>query len=147
VQKRPQARFGSAELIAVFLGGVAGSALRLALDAVIPHSDEQFPVSTLVINVVGSFALGWLTGGLFRRDVSAVIRAAVGPGLLGSFTTFSAVILALVLLTVSTPSQVLLAVAYLGATLVLGLGAAFLGLRLGEGRGEAGGRQSTGVTR
>ena len=119
-------------LVAVFLGGVLGSGLRLGLDTVVPHSDAQFPLSTLLINVVGSFVLGWLTGGFFARGASSVLKAALGPGLLGSFTTFSAVILALVLLTVSTPPQVVLAVVYLVVTLVLGLGASFLGLRLGE---------------
>jgi CrcB protein len=128
VQNRPLAH-----LVAVFLGGVVGSALRLGLDMGIPHTDEQFPVSTLVINVIGSFVLGWLTGGLFRRGVSSIVKAALGPGILGSFTTFSALILALVLLTVSQPSQLILAVVYLFVTIVLGFGAAFLGLRLGEG--------------
>jgi CrcB protein len=127
VQNRPLAH-----LCAVFFGGIVGSALRLGLDTALPHSDEQFPTSTLVINVIGSFVLGWLTGGLFSRGVSSIVKAALGPGMLGSFTTFSAVMLALVLLTVSTPSQMLLAVVYLVATLVLGLGAAFLGLRAGK---------------
>jgi CrcB protein len=136
VQNRPLAHF-----VAVFLGGILGSALRLGLDTGIPHTDEQFPVSTLVINVIGSFALGWLTGGLFRRGVSSIVKAVVGPGILGSFTTFSAVILALVLLTASDPSQVILAVVYLVVTLLLGFGAAFLGLRLGERRTSPGGAQ------
>jgi CrcB protein len=136
VQNRPLAHF-----VAVFLGGILGSALRLGLDTGIPHTDEQFPVSTLVINVIGSFALGWLTGGLFRRGVSSIVKAAVGPGILGSFTTFSAVILALVLLTASDPSQVIVAVVYLVVTLLLGFGAAFLGLRLGERRRSPGGAQ------
>ncbi|SMG41623.1 fluoride efflux transporter FluC [Agreia pratensis] len=121
-------------LLAVFLGGVLGSALRLGLDLAIPHADQQFPVDTLLINTVGSFVLGWLTAGVFRRGMSSIVKAAVGPGLLGSFTTFSAVILALVLLTVSGPDQLILAVVYLVATLSLGLGAAFLGLRLAERR-------------
>jgi CrcB protein len=121
-----------AHLVAVFLGGIVGSALRLGLDTAIPHTDGQFPVSTLVINVIGSFVLGWLTGGSFRRGVSSIVKAALGPGVLGSFTTFSAVILALVLLTVSDPSQVVLAIVYLVVTLLLGFGAAVVGLRLGE---------------
>ena len=119
-------------LVAVFLGGMLGSGLRLGLDTALPHADAQLPLSTLLINVVGSFVLGFLTGGLFARGASSVLKAALGPGLLGSFTTFSAVILALVLLTVSTPPQVVLAVVYLVATLILGLGASFLGVRLGE---------------
>jgi CrcB protein len=44
-------------LIAVFLGGAIGTAIRLWLDALIPHSDSQFPLSTLLINIVGSFVL------------------------------------------------------------------------------------------
>jgi CrcB protein len=140
VQIRPLAH-----LIAVFLGGIVGSALRLGVDLAIPHSDAQFPLSTLVINVIGSFALGVLTGGLFRRRASSLVRAAVGPGLLGSFTTFSAVILALVLLTVSNPTQAALAAVYLVATLVLGLGAAWLGVRLGEGPAAGRAAQDAGV--
>lgn len=127
MQNRPLAH-----LVAVFLGGVLGSGLRLGLDTVIPHGDAQFPLSTLLINVVGSFVLGWLTGGYFTHRASSIMKAAVGPGLLGSFTTFSAVILALVLLTVSTPSQAVLAVVYLVATLVLGFGASLVGIRWGE---------------
>jgi CrcB protein len=136
VQNRPLVH-----LIAVFSGGIVGSALRLGLDAAIPHSDEQFPISTLVINAAGSFVLGWLTGGLFSRGTSSLVKAAVGPGLLGSFTTFSAVILALVLLTVSSPSQAILAVVYLAVTLTLGFGAAFVGLQVGERRSD--GRDQT----
>jgi CrcB protein len=132
-------------LVAAFLGGIVGSALRLGLDLALPHADEQFPLSTLIINVVGSFVLGWFTGGLFRRGVSSVVKAAVGPGVLGSFTTFSAVILALVLLTVSSPSQAIIAVVYLVVTLALGLGAAVLGLRLGERRNQPDRRARTEV--
>lgn len=129
MQNRPLAH-----LVAVFLGGVVGSALRLGLDLALPHTDQQFPVDTLFINTIGSFVLGWLTAAVFRRGASSIVTAAVGPGVLGSFTTFSAVILALVLLTVSGPDQIIVAVVYLIATLLLGLGAAFLGLRLGERR-------------
>lgn len=119
-------------LLAVFLGGIVGSALRLGIDTIVPHNDDQFPLSTLLINIVGSAALGWLTSGVFARDVSPLLKAAVGPGLLGSFTTFSAVVLAPVLLTASQPPHPVLAVVYLFVTLVLGFGAAILGLRLGS---------------
>src|SRR6218665_2355142 len=47
-------------LFAVAVGGVIGTALRLALDLVLPHSDRDFPLDTLLINLLGSCALGCL---------------------------------------------------------------------------------------
>jgi CrcB protein len=57
------------------------------------------------------------------------LKAGIGPGLLGSFTTFSAVAIILNDLGFTVEG-----VLYLAATLVLGLGAAFAGLRLGARR-------------
>ncbi len=86
-------------------------------------------MSTLVVNTVGAFCLGLLVSGVWLA-VPVWARAGLGAGLLGSFTTFSAVAAALVLLPHN--DQWMLAAAYLAATLVLGLGAAALGLRLGS---------------
>jgi CrcB protein len=119
-------------LLAVFLGGAVGTALRLVLDGTIVHRDNQFPVSTLIINVVGSFVLALLVSRLWPV-VPAWVRAALGPGLLGGFTTFSAVMVSMV--TLAASSQVLLAIVYLAVTLVLGFGAAALGLWIGRRRG------------
>ncbi|CAD6002244.1 CrcB family protein [Agreia sp. COWG] len=120
-----------AHLVAVFVGGVLGSATRLGLDTLMPHANDQIAVSTLLINIVGSFVLGVLTTGIWTRDVPSVVKAAIGPGFLGSFTTFSAMILSVVLLSASGPDHLLLGVAYLVVTLALGFAAALLGLRLG----------------
>ena len=38
-------------LLAVFAGGLIGTALRLGIDAALPHAGDQFPWSTLIINV------------------------------------------------------------------------------------------------
>ncbi|MBG6059640.1 CrcB protein [Cryobacterium sp. MP_M5] len=116
---------------AVFLGGVVGTALRFGTDLVLPHSAEQFPAGTLVVNTLGAFVLGWLVAGLWTRPVVPQwIKAALGPGLLGSFTTFSAVMVSLVGL--ASAGSWALAAAYLAATLALGLPAAALGLWLGN---------------
>ena len=115
-------------LPAVFLGGLAGTTLRLLIDLLVPHGDDGFPVSTLLINVVGAFALGLLTARLWPR-ASASLRALLGPGLLGSFTTYSAFAVSLVAL--ADAAEWLLAAVYLVATIGLGLGAAWAGLHLG----------------
>ena len=119
------------ELVAVLVGGAIGTALRLLIDTVLPHSDAQFPVSTLAINTMGALALGVLVARLWPR-ASGWLRAGLGAGLLGSFTTFSAVTVSLVAL--SAADEWMLAAGYLAATLALGWGAAALGLSLGRPR-------------
>lgn len=118
-------------LAAVFLGGIVGTGLRWALDVVFASQNEGFPVSTLLVNVVGSLALGVLVGGIrMRAGVPGWVGAGLGTGVLGSFTTFSALASALVVQTAS--EQYFIAGIYLIASLLLGLGAALLGLRIGN---------------
>jgi len=119
------------DLLAVLVGGAVGTALRLGIDTVIPHGDTDFPVSTLAINTLGAFVLGFLVARVWPAATSW-LRAGLGAGLLGSFTTFSALAVSLVSLTAAGFGM--LALAYLVATLVLGLAAAALGLRLGSPR-------------
>ncbi|GAA2076831.1 hypothetical protein GCM10009840_09180 [Pseudolysinimonas kribbensis] len=116
-------------ILAVLLGGIIGTGLRLGLDALIPHGDAQFPLSTLVINIVGSFLLALLVARIW--PIAATwLKAGLGTGLLGSFTTFSAFAVSLVTLTRSGAGW--LAVVYLVLSVALGLAAAFLGLRFGR---------------
>ena len=95
------------------------------------HHDDQFPLSTLLINVVGSLVLAVLVARLWPI-APGWLRAGLGPGLVGGFTTFSAVMISMV--TLAASSQILLALGYLAATLVLGFGAAALGFQLGRRR-------------
>ena len=113
------------------MGGVVGTSLRLGLDTVIPRGGAAFPISTLIVNVVGAFALGLIVARLWASSPSW-LRVGLGPGLMGSFTTFSA--LAVSLVTLSASGQWMTAAAYLVITLLLGFGAAALGLALGRRR-------------
>ncbi|HSP76630.1 MAG TPA: CrcB family protein [Cryobacterium sp.] len=116
---------------AVFLGGMVGTGLRLGIDQALPHPDTAFPASTLIANTIGAFVLGWLAAGLWTRPgLPAWVKATLGPGLLGSFTTYSAVMVSLVAL--GAAGFTTLGWAYLAATLLLGFGAAALGLLLGN---------------
>ena len=74
--------------LAVALGGAAGSLLRWWLGGAVPDGGG-FPWTTFAINVSGSLVLALLPtlGGVRRRPVLA---AALGPGLLGGYTTLSA---------------------------------------------------------
>jgi CrcB protein len=120
------------DALAVLVGGLVGTALRLGVDALLPHGDDGFPWSTLAVNTVGAFVLGVLVARVWRGAASW-LRAGLGAGVLGSFTTFSAVAVSFVSL--GHAGQWMLAAAWLVATLVLGLAAAWLGIRLGRPRG------------
>ncbi|HWM33566.1 MAG TPA: CrcB family protein [Pseudolysinimonas sp.] len=118
-------------VVAVLAGGMIGTGLRLGIDALLPHGDADFPLSTLLINVAGSFALGLLVARVWP-SAPAWLRAGLGTGVLGSFTTFSAVIASVAVL--SLAGRPLVAAAYLALSLVVGLAAAWAGLRLGSRR-------------
>jgi len=77
-------------LAVIAVGGAVGSLGRWALAQAIPHDPSEFPVSTLVVNVVGSFALGLLM--VLVLEVWPPTRYArpfLGVGVMGGFTTFS----------------------------------------------------------
>jgi len=117
--------------LAVFVGGLLGTGLRLAVDLAFPHTDAAFPAGTVAVNVLGALVLGWLVGSLWTRPgVPLWLKAALGPGLLGAFTTFSAVMVSVV--AQSAMGLWGLAGMYLLVTVALGFGAAAFGLWFGS---------------
>jgi len=105
-------------LALVSLGGVLGSLARYGLAVAAPGR-----ATTLAVNVVGSFALGVLVA---RRPDGRWSRPFLGTGVLGGFTTFST--FAVQTVDASLPTGA----GYVAGTLVLGVGAAALGLRTGR---------------
>src|SRR6476661_7015131 len=81
---------------AVAVGGLIGTELRFGAGLVFPESTGAVPWTTLAINVAGSFVLATLTTIWIARPQTAFwLRAGIGPGLLASFTTFSALVIAI----------------------------------------------------
>jgi CrcB protein len=118
-------------LLAVLAGGALGTAARLTVDAVLPHGGATFPVGTLLVNLAGSFLLGMLVSRVWAV-APEWLRAGLGPGLLGSFTTFSA--LAVSAVELSAAGVAGSAVIDVAASVIGGIAAAALGLRLGAPR-------------
>jgi fluoride exporter len=117
--------------LAVAAGGLVGSELRYGLGLAFPEIPGSIPWVMLWINAAGSFVLAALTTAWMARPGTAFwLRAGLGPGLLGSFTTFSAVVFAVDQL--ARAGQHPVWVAYLALSLLLGLGAAGLGWRVGR---------------
>ena len=111
----------------VAVGGALGSAARYLLSLAGPGL--LWP--TLVVNLTGAFALGVLAGVLSRRpSASPLWRPFLGTGVLGGFTTFSA--LAVELVDRVDSGRVAIAATYLVVTLAGGLALAWAGLAAGE---------------
>jgi len=134
-RQQPRTRFGrsgldAGPLQAVLGGGLVGSAARAGIGHYLPAASGAFPVATLVVNLTGSFLLGYY---LARREQAATARWSVqfwAIGMLGSFTTFSAFSFDVFhLLEVKRP---LLAGGYVAASIVGGLVLALAGQRLGS---------------
>jgi CrcB protein len=78
------------ELIGVAIGGGAGAWARYLLEGVIAERQQSpFPLSTLVINVTGSVALGVLVGLVLANTAPSGLLVWGGTGFLGGYTTFS----------------------------------------------------------
>jgi CrcB protein len=74
----------------VAVAGGLGAASRLLLDGIIrTRVSGRLPWATIVINVTGSLALGFLVGLAAGNLVSDASYAIVGAGFLGGYTTFS----------------------------------------------------------
>lgn len=116
-------------IAAVAVGGFVGTAFRVGLDLLLPHELDQFALSTLVVNVLGAFLLGLGVAALWPR-IPDWARAGLGAGLLGSFTTFSALSGSVVLLAGTGDAQG--AIITVVATFSLGLVAAALGIAIGR---------------
>jgi CrcB protein len=116
----------------VFLGGGIGASLRHGVNLLaVQLFGITFPWGTMIVNVVGSFLIGVLAAYFaFRGDAvwTQPLRLFLTTGILGGFTTFSAFSLDFALL--FERGEVGQGVAYVLASVVLSLGAIFLGLFL-----------------
>lgn len=115
----------------VFAGGSLGVLARASIEHAFP-SGSGFPMATFVINILGAFALAVLIETLALRgdDVGhrRALRLALGTGLLGGFTTYSA--LAVETDTLVRTGQAATALTYAVGTVALGLMASLAGIRV-----------------
>jgi fluoride exporter len=74
----------------ITLGGIIGTLARYLIQGVIQPRGGSFPIGTLVINIAGSFLLGFIvriaTGSTI---ISPQLRGGLTIGFCGAFTTMS----------------------------------------------------------
>ena len=119
-------------VVAVAVGGAAGSVLRYALASWVTHATRFGGAGTLAVNIIGAFALGLLLGLIESRfqNIPRPLASGLGIGVLGGFTTFSSFMWDTV--EHAEAGRWFVAGALLTVTLVLGLGAMVAGLAVGR---------------
>ncbi|KHD85420.1 fluoride efflux transporter CrcB [Bacillus ginsengihumi] len=111
----------------VGIGGFAGAIVRFVMTSIGKRKFSiLFPVATLLINVTGSFLLGFLYGGHFQQTWMLLF----GTGFMGAYTTFSTYKLENVQLI--ERKQIRTSILYLAVSYILGISAAFLGITIGS---------------
>jgi fluoride exporter len=113
--------------ILVAVGGALGSIARYGLgQAVDARWGADFPAGTLLVNVIGSFAIGVVAG--YTQDPA--LRQLVMVGILGGFTTFSSFSLQTVQL--MNEGRYPVAAGYVAASIVVCVLGTMLGLILAK---------------
>lgn len=118
--------------LAVAAGGALGALGRYALDRLIERrSFAVFPWSTFTINVSGCLLIGVLIAALVDRHRAPLwLRTGLVLGLVGGYTTFST--FAQETLDLVEEGRLGLSLAYACGSVVLGVAAVVVGLRLGR---------------
>ncbi len=117
-------------LVAVAMGGALGALGRYFVVSQVGHwFGSGFPLGTLTVNIVGSFAMGLLIESMaLVWSTSLEMRGFLAVGLLGAFTTFSTFSMEVVLL--SQRGEMAQAAVYVVLSCGLCIGGLFAGLQL-----------------
>lgn len=115
-------------LVLVGLGGAVGALLRFGAQSALGSLHNGFPAATLLVNIVGSLAMGVLVAVLAKTtpQYQDEIRLFVAVGVLGGFTTFSSFSLDAVMLL--ERGDILLAMAYIVGSVLLSIAGLWVGM-------------------
>lgn len=111
-------------LLYIALLGILGVLCRYGVDQYFGDWNENFPLTTLVVNILGSFIAGTIYALGVHKDLSPTLQTCLLVGFCGGFTTFSAY--ALQTLTMLERGKMLPALAYFVVSPSLGLLAALI---------------------
>ena len=117
-------------LLLVALGSSLGGMSRyLAQHYINNHFASRIPLGTLIVNISGCFIVGLFFAWAEKENaLSPASRLLLLTGFCGGYTTFSA--FALENINMMRNGQLFYTIVYVGLSVVLGLGATFLGMLL-----------------
>lgn len=118
-------------IVYVAIGGMFGSVMRYLMMTWIGRGlGNEFPYSTLIVNVSGSFLMGILVGWLARVLPSNAgdLRLLLAVGVLGGYTTFSS--FSLDAITLFEEGKIVAMASYIVCSVTLSLAGLIAGLYL-----------------
>jgi fluoride exporter len=119
-------------IIIIGIGGFAGAVLRYLLGGTVQNltRGSSFPWGTLIVNAVGCFLFGIISGFLgTRTQTEHSLNSLIFIGFLGAFTTFST--FSNDTLTLMNNGSSLLGWLNMAVSLIAGIGALLLGRAIG----------------
>ncbi len=108
----------------VGIGGFFGAIARFSISKQLNHS--VFPTGTLIVNLLGAFLLGIITG----AKVDILLSLLFGTGFMGAFTTFSTLKLEMTQLYIDKRKKIFLI--YIIMTYGFGILLAYFGYLIGK---------------
>lgn len=76
--------------MAIVFFGILGICSRYGLDVLLAEKNQNWPLSTFTINILGSLIAGTVYGFAERFSIHPAIQLGLLVGFCGGFTTFSA---------------------------------------------------------
>lgn len=115
----------------VIAGAAVGAPLRYLTDLTVQsRHDTVFPWGTFTVNVTGCLVLGLLAGTVTAGAASSQVQLLVGTGLCGALSTYST--FSYETMRLAENGARFFAAANMAASVVAGLGAAYLGTALAQ---------------
>ncbi|XRO75073.1 fluoride efflux transporter CrcB [Methanocaldococcus sp. 28A] len=76
------------ELLLIGIGGFFGAIFRYLISGIVPVK-FGLPTGTLIVNLIGSFILGFLMYSSLLTSIPSEYKLLIGTGFCGALTTFS----------------------------------------------------------
>ena len=114
--------------VLVFVGGGCGAIVREIFMLMLGRYSAAFPVDIFAANILACFLLGLVTGLHQENRASGNAMLLISTGFCGGTSTFSSFIFG-AYSEAMKPEHLFLSILYIIASLVVGYGAAWLGLR------------------
>ncbi len=111
----------------IAFGGAIGSLTRYLIGVFLQNTKSGFPLSTFLVNVIGSFAIGIIFY-ILKDSGNENLKAFIIVGFLGGFTTFSA--FSIDVLSLIMEKQYFTSMLYISLTFIFSLSSVFLGFLL-----------------